>query len=303
MEEQQIAAPNYETLKYETPHTTENPNNLGLILKNLQATNALPQTLTADNIDNSIKTLVRILSALKKQQKFVKPIVVEEETNHDYGIDENDNEAGVGIGGGHSNVQHFPEDTPEGGTPGKPGVDYPALSSIPPTSFNCKTQRYKGFFGDPDTNCQVMLIIHFCGTFLVRIFELQVWHYCDLNGGQASFLCPNGTIFSQVALTCDWWFNVKCATTPQLYVLNERLYKYILPLSPKFPEDYSGPLVDRYSWFQCTWIFYSLSSTSTRSLSTQSLQFGLTGLTGYFLLLQTVKTGLRFETSPRFQTW
>ena len=73
-----------------------------------------------------------------------------------------------------------------------------------------------------------------------------MWHYCDLNGGQASFLCPNGTIFSQVGLTCDWWFNVRCASTPQLYVLNERLYKYILPMKPSFPEDYSGPLVDRY---------------------------------------------------------
>lgn len=64
---------------------------------------------------------------------------------------------------------------------GKPGIDYPALSEIPVTSFNCKEQRYKGFFGDPETNC-------------------QVWHYCDLNGGQASFLCPNGTIFSQVSV-------------------------------------------------------------------------------------------------------
>lgn len=62
---------------------------------------------------------------------------------------------------------------------GRPGIDYPALASIPTTSFNCKEQRYKGFFGDPETHC-------------------QVWHYCDLNGGQASFLCPNGTIFSQV---------------------------------------------------------------------------------------------------------
>lgn len=75
---------------------------------------------------------------------------------------------------------------------------------------------------------------------------MQVWHYCDLNGGKSSFLCPNGTIFSQVALTCDWWFNVKCETTTQLYVLNERLYKYILPIMPKFPEDFTGPEVDRY---------------------------------------------------------
>jgi hypothetical protein len=29
-------------------------------------------------------------------------------------------------------------------------------------------------------------------------------------------------------------------------VLNERLYKYILPVVPSFPEDFSGPIVDRY---------------------------------------------------------
>ncbi|XP_031840062.1 uncharacterized protein LOC116430288 [Nomia melanderi] len=114
-----------------------------------------------------------------------------------------------------------------GATQGKANVDYPAYSSIPLTNFSCKEQRYKGFFGDPETGC-------------------QVWHYCDLNGGKSSFLCPNGTIFSQVALTCDWWFNVKCETTTQLYVLNERLYKYILPVMPKFPEDFTGPEVDRY---------------------------------------------------------
>ncbi|XP_032578954.1 chromatin modification-related protein eaf-1 isoform X2 [Drosophila sechellia] len=114
-----------------------------------------------------------------------------------------------------------------GPSTGRPGIDYPNYAEIPQTSFECTKQRYKGFFGDPETNC-------------------QVWHYCDLNGGKASFLCPNGTIFSQIALTCDWWFNVKCSTTAQLYVLNERLYKYILPFNPKFPEDYNGPIVDKY---------------------------------------------------------
>ncbi|KAJ9579965.1 hypothetical protein L9F63_004348, partial [Diploptera punctata] len=128
---------------------------------------------------------------------------------------------------GPTTTQIFPAPNSEGGTPGRPGIDYPIYSSIPETTFNCKNQRYKGFFGDPDTSC-------------------QVWHYCDLNGGQASFLCPNGTVFSQVGLTCDWWFNVRCSSTPQLYVLNERLYKYILPVAPSFPEDFSGPLVDQY---------------------------------------------------------
>uniref|UniRef100_A0A6P7FKN2 Titin n=1 Tax=Diabrotica virgifera virgifera TaxID=50390 RepID=A0A6P7FKN2_DIAVI len=214
-----IETPKYvEAPKYEKP--PKNSVNLAIILKHLQATNTLPKTLTPDNIDNSIKTLVKILNALKKQSKLSKPIVVQEQVAPEY-IDDIENDGGLSIN------EIYPEDTDEGGTPGKPGVDYPALSSIPQTSFNCKTQRYKGFFGDPDTHC-------------------QVWHYCDLNGGQASFLCPNGTIFSQVALTCDWWYNVKCSSTAQLYVLNERLYKYIIPLSPKFPEDYTGPLVDKY---------------------------------------------------------
>lgn len=42
-----------------------------------------------------------------------------------------------------------------GGTPGRPGIDYPTLAVIPQTSFDCKIQRYKGFFGDPETKCQV----------------------------------------------------------------------------------------------------------------------------------------------------
>lgn len=29
-------------------------------------------------------------------------------------------------------------------------------------------------------------------------------------------------------------------------MLNERLYKYIIPSRPSFPEDYEGPLVDKY---------------------------------------------------------
>lgn len=42
-----------------------------------------------------------------------------------------------------------------GATRGKPHIDYPAYSKIPETNFNCKKQRYKGFFGDPSTGCQV----------------------------------------------------------------------------------------------------------------------------------------------------
>lgn len=41
------------------------------------------------------------------------------------------------------------------------------------------------------------------------LFSLcQVWHWCLPNGRQFSFLCPNGTVFSQTARVCDWWFKV-----------------------------------------------------------------------------------------------
>ncbi|KAK1134486.1 hypothetical protein K0M31_007268 [Melipona bicolor] len=48
-----------------------------------------------------------------------------------------------------------------GVTRGKANIDYPAYSSIPRTNFSCKEQRYKGFFGDPDTGCQVMFPLFF----------------------------------------------------------------------------------------------------------------------------------------------
>lgn len=34
---------------------------------------------------------------------------------------------------------------------------------------------------------------------------------CEADGRQHSFLCPNGTVFSQRLLTCDWWYNVRCS--------------------------------------------------------------------------------------------
>lgn len=52
-------------------------------------------------------------------------------------------------------TQNIPPSLKYGATRGKPHVDYPAYSTIPPTNFNCKQQRYKGFFGDPATRCQV----------------------------------------------------------------------------------------------------------------------------------------------------
>ena len=39
---------------------------------------------------------------------------------------------------------------------------------------------------------------------------------------------------------------MNCATAPQLYVLNERLFKFRLEKEPEFPFDYHGPQVDLY---------------------------------------------------------
>ncbi|EAA05936.4 AGAP009480-PA, partial [Anopheles gambiae str. PEST] len=94
--------------------------------------------------------------------------------------------------------------------PGRPGTDYPILASIPYTNFYCDEQEYPGFFADMDTRC-------------------QGWHYCDIDGRQATFLCPNGTQFSQAVFVCDWWFNVRCDLSPRLYSINARLYQ-----RPKF---------------------------------------------------------------------
>lgn len=148
----------------------DDSHSIALILKTLQETNQLPKTLTADNVDNSIKTLLEFLNNLKEKAPKHEPLtpththtkVVEEEERYD----------------DYDDLPNMHVDEQLGANSGTPGVDYPNLFSIPETAFNCKEQRYKGFFGDPETRC-------------------QVWHYCDLNGGQASFLCPNGTIFSQ----------------------------------------------------------------------------------------------------------
>lgn len=100
--------------------------------------------------------------------------------------------------------------------PGRPGTDYPILSQVPYTNFYCDDQEYPGFFADMETRC-------------------QGWHYCDIDGRQATFLCPNGTQFSQAVFVCDWWFNVPCELSPKLYSLNARLYQRPKASTPPTP--------------------------------------------------------------------
>ncbi|XP_028163001.1 putative GPI-anchored protein pfl2 [Ostrinia furnacalis] len=89
------------------------------------------------------------------------------------------------------------------GVIGKAGVDFPAYPNIPATGFNCKNVP-TGYYADLETDC-------------------QVFHICDTSR-KISFLCPNGTIFSQSHLICDWWFKVDCASAPALYESSAEYY-------------------------------------------------------------------------------
>lgn len=89
---------------------------------------------------------------------------------------------------------------------GEPGQDYPILGEVPETGFKCAQQPYPGYYADVEARC-------------------QAFHVCqDREQHQHSFLCPNGTIFSQKHFVCVWWFEFDCATAPQFYDLNAQLY-------------------------------------------------------------------------------
>ena len=137
---------------------------------------------------------------------------------------------GGGGGGGPNDFGGGGGDYDSGGSleetiPGTPGVDYPILAEVPETGFSCDgqvkqdswidkifsfpSQAEGGKYADPDAQCQVF---HFCAL-------------GDTEGGLItySFLCPNGTIFNQQYLICDWWFNVDCSQAASQYGINDEV--------------------------------------------------------------------------------
>merc|ERR1712106_195805 len=90
--------------------------------------------------------------------------------------------------------------------PGVAGEDYPIFTEVPETSFACDGLIAGGYYADPEAECQAF---HICAN--------------DGRGGltKYSFICPNGTIFNQQVLVCDWWFNVDCSLSEELYSINE----------------------------------------------------------------------------------
>ncbi|XP_035205870.1 uncharacterized protein LOC118180903 [Stegodyphus dumicola] len=103
-------------------------------------------------------------------------------------------------------IAALPEDTDGDEIPGTAGVDYPTLHDVPKTAFSCVNQPHNGYYADLETSCQVV-------------------HLCQSGGVQNSFLCPNGTIFSQEKFACQWWYKVNCADSPRFYAINDNLYK------------------------------------------------------------------------------
>lgn len=93
-----------------------------------------------------------------------------------------------------------------GSIPGEPAIDYPIYSSAPRTNFNCLEQTCSaGYYADMESQC-------------------QVFHVCQFDGRFDTFLCPNGTIFSQQHFVCVWWWQVECNQSSQFYKLNDAIY-------------------------------------------------------------------------------
>jgi len=86
------------------------------------------------------------------------------------------------------------------------GTDYPVLAEIPAAEAVCDAAK-PGFYAN------------------VGAGKCQAFDRCDVNGNITSYLCPNMTLFNQITLICDHWYNVDCdkSATFKDYS-NSRLY-------------------------------------------------------------------------------
>lgn len=99
---------------------------------------------------------------------------------------------------------HLDNDGDFSAIPGEPGVDYPIFNDLPQTDFKCSDQTLPGYYADVSARCQMF---HVC-------WDFRQW----------SFLCPNGTVFSQQHFVCVWWDQFECNQAPGLYDQNARLF-------------------------------------------------------------------------------
>lgn len=123
--------------------------NLNDILRGgVSLSKSLPDKITSENLDSSIKTLskiLRILQAAHSLPHSAKTIIKNFPNPSEVKL----KEPSIKL------VNSYAHKNDGGSTPGRAGIDYPVYDEIPQTQFSCKEQRYKGFFGDPETRCQV----------------------------------------------------------------------------------------------------------------------------------------------------
>ncbi|XP_055340649.1 uncharacterized protein LOC129589799 [Paramacrobiotus metropolitanus] len=88
----------------------------------------------------------------------------------------------------------------------KPGQDFPLIATIPKANVDCASVKPGFYANDGEGKC-------------------QAFDRCDVNGNLTSYLCPNMTLFNQITLICDWWFNIDCSQARSFYdYTNSRLY-------------------------------------------------------------------------------
>jgi len=98
------------------------------------------------------------------------------------------------------------------------GQDYPILVTIPEANVQCGSVK-PGFYANDGAG------------------KCQAFDRCDINGNQTSYLCPNMTLFNQITLVCDWFWNVDCSKVRQFYdYSNSRLYQEGVPLLDDEPD-------------------------------------------------------------------
>ncbi|XP_055340550.1 uncharacterized protein LOC129589726 [Paramacrobiotus metropolitanus] len=98
------------------------------------------------------------------------------------------------------------------------GQDYPTLAVIPKAGVDCASVKPGFYANDGEGKC-------------------QAFDRCDVNGNLTSYLCPNMTLFNQITLICDWFFNVDCTKVRQFYdYSNSRLYQENSPLLDDEPD-------------------------------------------------------------------
>lgn len=91
------------------------------------------------------------------------------------------------------------DDDPERTKRSAPNIN---VHQIPKTGFSCNNRKVGEYYADPEANCQVY---HVCVPGMHNKMSL------------ISFVCPNGTIFSQATRVCTPYERVDCSLTIQFY--------------------------------------------------------------------------------------